>query len=91
MSGIQDIAISEDEVAEAEDYRELNQFLLKEGWIKHVSGISASELSVLTSPPREEDTIKSIAPNVIALMTDIQAAIGVAGYHVRRLIGKRPA
>ena len=38
QSTFQDLGVSEDEVGEPEDYRVLNQFLLKEGWLKHVSG-----------------------------------------------------
>lgn len=89
--GSHDLPVSEDVIEEPEDYRELNQFLEKEGWIKHVSGNSRSELSLLTAPPGDEEFIKpSVAREVIAIMTNIQAAIGRAGYHVRRLIGKRP-
>jgi hypothetical protein len=83
--------VSEDEVIEPEDYRELDRFLLKEGWIKHVSGSSRSELSLLVAPPGADDMLKNIEHEVIALMTNIQSTIGMAGYHVRRLLGTRPA
>jgi hypothetical protein len=90
--GIQDLSISEDIIDEPEDYRELNQFLAKEGWINHVSGNSRSELLLLTAPPKEEEILKPIvARDITAVMFNIQAAIGMAGYHVRRLLGKRPA
>ena len=90
--GFQDLPISEDIIDEPEDYRELNQFLAKEGWINHVSGNSRSELSLLTAPPNEEEILKPIvARDITAVMFNIQAAIGTAGYHVRRLLGKRPA
>lgn len=87
----QEIAVSEGEIHEAEDYRELNQFLLKEGWIDHVSGCSPSELSLLTCLPKEDQVLKSTASDVVGLMSNIQTAIGTAGYHVRRLLGRRPA
>ena len=91
-SGFQDLPLSEDIIEEPENYRELNQFLAKEGWINHVSGNPRSELSLLTAPPNEEETLKPlIARDVIAVMLNIQVAIGRAGYHVRRLLGKRPA
>ena len=87
----QEIAVSEGEIHESEDYRVLNQFLLKEGWINHVSGCSPSELSLLTCPPKEDEVLKFTASDVVGLMSNIQAAIGTAGYHVRRLLGRRPA
>lgn len=90
-SALQELTTSEDELDGPEDYRELNQFLLKEGWINHVSGCSASELSLLTAPPKEGELLRPVARQVIALMSNIQTAIGTAGYHVRRLLGKRPA
>ena len=89
--GFQDLP-SEDIIDEPEDYRELNQFLAKEGWINHVSGNSRSELLLLTAPPKEEEILKPIvARDITAVMFNIQAAIGMAGYQVRRLLGKRPA
>lgn len=87
----QDFAVCGDTIEEPDDYRELNQFLLKEGWIKHVSGYPRSEISSLTAPPMEGDFLKPIAVHVVSLTSNIQAAIGAAGYHVRRLLGKRPA
>ena len=90
-SAFRDISISEDEVGEPEDYRVLNQFLLKEGWLAHVSGYSISELHLLTTPPQENEILQPIAKEVFGLMSDIQASIGSAGYHVRRLLGKRPS
>ena len=90
-SGFQDIRVSEDDLGESEDYRELNQFLLKEGWIKHVSGHSQAELSTLTAPPKEDEPLEPIFREVVALMSNIQDAIKAAGYHVRRLLGRRPS
>jgi hypothetical protein len=87
----QELAVSDDKVYDSEDYRELNQFLLKEGWIDHVSGFRSFELSLLTCFPTEDEVTKSIASDVVALMSNIQVAIGTAGYHVRRLLGRRPA
>ena len=63
--------MSEDEVREPGDYRKLDQFLLKEGWIKHISGFSRSELSLLVAPPRADDMLKNIEHEVIMLMTNI--------------------
>lgn len=86
----QELVVSDGEIHEP-DYRELNQFLQKEGWIGHVSGFSPSELSLLTGLTKDGEDLKSISCDVISLMTNIQTAIGTAGYHVRRLLGKRPA
>lgn len=88
-SCFQDLPVSE-KIDEPDDYRELNQFLLKEGWINHVKGYSLSELSFLPAPPKDCEIFKPIASDVVALMRNIQIAIGAAGYHVRRLLGKRP-
>lgn len=90
-AGFQEHAVSDADIHESADFRELNQFLLKEGWIDHVSGFYPNELSLLTSSPAEDEILMSIARDVVALMSTIQAAIGAAGYHVRRLLGRRPA
>lgn len=87
----QELAVSDSELHESEDYRELTQFLLKEGWINHVVGCSPSELLLLTCLPKEGEVLKSAGSEVAALMSSIQAGIGTAGYHVRRLLGRRPA
>ena len=87
----QEVPISDDEIRESKDYRELDQFLLKEGWINHVSGLCSSELSLLTCLPKDDEILKPIAREIFVLMDSIQRAIGSAGYHVRRLLGRRPA
>jgi len=91
MSGYQDLVLSEDGAGTPQDYRELNQFLLKEGWIEHLSGHSLSELSILTDLPGEGEILKPVGREVVSLMSNIQEVIGVAGHHVRRLLGRRPA
>ncbi len=89
-TNFQELAVSDGEIHKP-DYRELNQFLQKEGWINHVSGFSPSELSLLTGLTKDDEDLKSVSRDVTALMSNIQTAIGTAGYHVRRLLGKRPA
>jgi hypothetical protein len=90
--GFQDLSISEDIIDEPENYHELNQFLAKEEWIHCISGNSRSELSLLTTPPMEEEMLKPIvAHNITAVMCNIQAAIEMVGYHVQQLLGKCPA
>jgi hypothetical protein len=90
LSSYREPAVSEDSVEGSEDYRELNQFLLKEGWIQHLSGCSRSELSILTDLPQTGEVLKPVGREVVSLMSNIQDAIGMAGYHVRRLLGRRP-
>jgi hypothetical protein len=90
MSSFRDPFVSENAVCEPEDYRELNQFLLKEGWIQHLSAYSRSEISELTDLPRAGEALQPVAGDLVALMSNIQGAIGTAGYHVRRLLGRRP-
>lgn len=89
-TNFQELGVSDGEIHEP-DYRELNQFLQKEGWINHVSGFSPSELSHLTGLTNNGQDLKCISRDVAALMSKIQTTIGTAGYHVRRLLGKRPA
>jgi hypothetical protein len=84
-------AAFEDKVVEPEDYRELNQFLSKEGWIAHISDCSVSELVALTSLPSSGgDPLNPLRQEVLALMSNIQSVIENAGFHVRRLLGRRP-
>jgi hypothetical protein len=90
QSTFRDLFSSEDAIEEPDDYREVNQFLSKEGWIKHVHGYSRTELALLTALPTEGDLLKLLAHPVVTLMSELQGKIDAAGYHVRRLIGKRP-
>jgi Reverse transcriptase (RNA-dependent DNA polymerase) len=55
-----------------------------------LSIIYTSELSSLTAPPRKEDdkVLRLIAHEVIGLMSNMQATIGLAGLHVWWLLGK---
>jgi hypothetical protein len=85
------IDIVEDEIANPTDYRELDQFLCKEGWISHVAGYSRSGLLELTCSPRQDEILATISHEVYLLMSKIQSIIGCAGFHVRRLLGRRPS
>jgi hypothetical protein len=92
MSGFEELDMSEDEIDEPANYREIKQFLVKEGWMKHIDGFSPSEILLLTSPPKKDDVLlKPVARNVDSLMSNIQVTIGMAGYQVRRLLGRRPS
>jgi hypothetical protein len=91
MSQFHPVENVEDEVVEPVDYRELDQFLSKEGWILHVVGCSRSELSTLPSLPRQDECLAPIMHETFLLMLKIQSVIGSAGFHVRRLLGRRPS
>jgi peptidase E len=79
-----------DEVVKPE-YREIDQFLYKEDWISHVTGYKLSDLSTLTRLPQLDDILAPIRSEAFILMSKIQAAIRSAGFHVRRLLGRRPS
>ena len=80
-----------DEITNPTEYRELDQFLFKEGWISHVVGHSASELSTLTCLPGQDEVFGPIRHELFLLMSRIQSIIGTAGFHIRRLLGRRPS
>ena len=86
-----DVDVREDEVLEPENYRELSQFLSKEGWVAHVAGCSKSELSALVSLPKPDEYLEPVVDQVFQLMSNIQSVIAKAGFHVRRLLGRRPS
>ena len=73
------------------EYRELDQFLLKEGWLAHVAGFSRTELSNLTQIPQLGEHLEAVTREMFVLMSKIQSIIGNAGIYVRRLLGKRPS
>ena len=82
--------MSEDKVHESEDYHELNQFLLKEEWLKHLSGFSSTDLSLLVALSKEVN-FQPIRKEVIALLSNMQDSIGSVGYHLWQLIGRHPS
>lgn len=89
-SQFQPVEVVEDEIVEPADYRELDQFLSKEGWISHVAGCLRSELSALTSLPQQDEVLAPVMHETFLLMSRIQSIVGTAGFHVRRLLGRRP-
>ncbi|KAF9491147.1 hypothetical protein BDN71DRAFT_1434142 [Pleurotus eryngii] len=68
-------------VSVAEDYRQLNQFLVKEGWIKHVENLSISELSSISMPPAEDPLTKVLRCTTYQLLARIQRNVDKAGFH----------
>jgi hypothetical protein len=79
------------EVVESENYREIHQYLCKEGWIAHVAGCTTSKLVALVSLPSADDPLKNVAPALEVLLSNIQAIISKGVFHVRRLLGRRPS
>jgi hypothetical protein len=76
------------DVVESTNYRQMHQFLEKEGWIAHLSGYAVSNVIALVSLPRLD---ANILPNLRSLLSNIQAIIANTVFHVRRLLGRRPS
>ena len=81
----------ESEVCEPDDYRQLQQFLYREGWTAHLMDVSPDETSDLIAAPRVDECIGTIPAHVLSLMTRLQSMLMAAGFQVRRLVGKRPS
>jgi hypothetical protein len=77
--------------SETEDYRQLQQFLRKEGWISHIKDYTSTEVCDLVASPTADENMDSIRKHVLSLMVHLQNMIDTAGFHVRRLIGRRPS
>jgi hypothetical protein len=86
-----DIDASVQQVTESNNYREIHQFLEKEGWIEHTANCTASKLAALVSLPCSRDPLSKIAPNLCNLLTNVQDIISKGVFHVRRLLGRRPS
>ncbi|KAF9490700.1 hypothetical protein BDN71DRAFT_1511034 [Pleurotus eryngii] len=69
-------------VSIAVDYRQQNQFLVKEGWIEHINGLSASNLYSISTPPAEDTHSRLLYSTTYQLMLSIQDQISNAGFHV---------
>ena len=78
-------------VIENENYREVNQFLQKEGWIAHIAGCTVSKLLDLVSPAGVDDSMMAIVANLRTLLSNIQDIISKGVFHIRRLLGRRPS
>lgn len=74
-----------------EDHRQLQMFLRKQGWLDHVHGLKAEELSALVQAPGPDDNLPHLEHLVYQLMDRLQSAIGSSGFLLQRLIGKRPS
>lgn len=80
-----------DEVVENANYREMHQFLCKEGWISHVAGCTISKVVALVALPSIDDPLREVAPALEGLLSNIQAIISKGVFHLRRLLGRRPS
>lgn len=81
----------DDTVSLPDDFREMSQFLAKQGWIRHLEGISKAEISAITSLPKQEEMLEPVSHAVYAIMSNLQGVICSSGFHVRRLLGLRPS
>ena len=79
------------EVVPSTNYRELNQFLFKEGWIQHVANVPISSITAIVSLPERDHVFAPIVPNLYAVLSNVQALIASAVFQVRRLLGRRPS
>ena len=57
--------------SETEDYRQLQQFLRKEGWISHVKDFTSTEVCDLAAPPTTDKNMDSIRKHVLSLMVHL--------------------
>ena len=80
-----------DKICENANYREMQQFLCREGWIKHVASCTTSKLMGLVLLPGPTDPLSAIAPHLRILFTNIQTIISQQVFHVRRLLGRQPS
>ena len=81
----------EPDVRAPEDYRQLQQFLCREGWTAHLKDMSSAEISDLVAAPQVDECMGTIPACVLSLMTRLQSMLMTAGFYVRRLVGKRPS
>jgi hypothetical protein len=79
------------EIIENSNYREMNQFLDKEGWVAHVAGCTVEEITALVSLPAADDPLSQVGPNLRVLLSNVQDIISKGVFHVRRLLGRRPS
>jgi hypothetical protein len=78
-------------VVESTNYREMHQFLDKEGWVAHVANCNLAKLVGLVSLPHPDDPLANVAPNIRIILSNIQVIISKGVFHVRRLLGRRPS
>jgi hypothetical protein len=79
------------EFVESINYRQMNQFLHKEGWMAHVEGCAITKLVELVSLPSADNPTSHVAPNLRILLSNIQDIISQRVFHVRKLLGRRPS
>jgi hypothetical protein len=91
QSQFSDVDVAIDGVVECTSYRQMHQFLEREGWVLHLAGCTISKLVALVSLPSSKDPLGFIAPNLRTLLSNVQAIVASSIFHVRRLLGRRPS
>ncbi|KAF9487665.1 hypothetical protein BDN71DRAFT_602419 [Pleurotus eryngii] len=69
---------------------QLDEFLAKEGWQRHVSAVAVDVISAITAPPMLSEGWDLLGNETHALMVRIQGIIQQTGPFVQKLIGRRP-
>ena len=71
-----------------DNYRVLDQFLRKEGWLAHVEGLDPSKIGPLISLSQNDPLVPYLAKHCQSYLHHHQESL--TSYYVRRLISTRP-
>jgi hypothetical protein len=78
----------EETISVPDNYRVIDHFLQKEGWLAHVEGFNPIDLKALTMLARDEPFLPNLVGHCEAYLHHHQATL--TSYYVRRLISTRP-
>ena len=81
QSAVQTISIPD-------NYRVVDQFLTKEGWLKHVEGLDPAKLQQLVTLTQHDPLVPYLTKHCEAYLLHHQASL--TSYYARRLISTRP-
>jgi hypothetical protein len=73
----------------SEDFRILQQFLLKHQWIEQIKGRRHDDLMPLVAYSTRDETYGTLHKDIHAFLAQAQASLD--GYYIRRLVSIRPA
>lgn len=71
-----------------DNYRVLDQFLRKEGWLAHVEGLDPVKLQALITISQNDPLLPNLAKHCAAFLHHYQQTL--TSYYARRLISTRP-
>ena len=71
-----------------ENYRVIDQFLRKEGWLAHVEGLDPTEIQPLVSLSQTDPLVPHLVKHCQSYLHHLQASL--TSYYARRLISTRP-